>query len=88
MPHLLFKTAYTSAILVVLSLLGTLTLHADPGVFDNRIVFGQSAALKGPAGCSLLDLASITCLTSENARYVRHRGTGARWIRASSNCPR
>ena len=49
MPNLLLKTAYTSAILVVLSLLGTLTLHADPGVFDDRIVFGQSAALKGPA---------------------------------------
>jgi hypothetical protein len=50
MPNLLLKTAYTSAILVVLSLLGTLTLHADPGVFDDRLVFGQSAALKGPAG--------------------------------------
>jgi len=50
MPNLLLKTAYTSAILVVLSLLGTLTLHADPGVSDDRIVFGQSAALKGPAG--------------------------------------
>jgi len=36
MPNLLLKTAYTSAILVVLSLLGTLTLHADPGVFDDR----------------------------------------------------
>ena len=27
----------------------TLTARADPGVFDDRIVFGQSAALKGPA---------------------------------------
>ena len=50
MPNLLLKTAYTSAILVVVSLLGTPTLHADPGVFDDRLVFGQSAALKGPAG--------------------------------------
>ena len=25
------------------------TLRAEPGVFDDRIVFGQSAALKGPA---------------------------------------
>src|SRR5262245_39693398 len=23
--------------------------HAEPGVFDNRIVFGQSAAFEGPA---------------------------------------
>jgi ABC-type branched-subunit amino acid transport system substrate-binding protein len=43
------KAIFTSAILVVLSLLGTLTLRADPGVFDDRIVFGQSAALRGPA---------------------------------------
>src|SRR5215470_13963361 len=50
MPNPLLKTVYTFAILLVLSLLGTLTLHADPGVFDDRIVFGQSAALKGPAG--------------------------------------
>src|SRR5690242_21353097 len=49
MPNQLLKTAYTSVILLVSSLLGTLTLHADPGVFDDRIVFGQSAALKGPA---------------------------------------
>jgi hypothetical protein len=37
------------ATVILLSLLGTLTLRADPGVFDDRIVFGQSAALKGPA---------------------------------------
>src|SRR5215471_3822228 len=43
------KTIPTSALVVALSLLGTLTLRADPGVFDDRIVFGQSAALKGPA---------------------------------------
>ena len=35
--------------LIVLSLLGTLVVHADPGVLDDRIVFGQSAALRGPA---------------------------------------
>jgi ABC-type branched-subunit amino acid transport system substrate-binding protein len=34
--------------LIVLSLLGTLVVHADPGVFDDRIVFGQSAVLRGP----------------------------------------
>jgi branched-chain amino acid transport system substrate-binding protein len=44
------KMRCTSAILVVLNLVGTLTLHAEPGVFDDRIVFGQSASLKGPAG--------------------------------------
>ena len=49
MPISVLKTIPTSAIVVVLSLLGTLTLRADPGVFDDRIVFGQSAALKGPA---------------------------------------
>jgi branched-chain amino acid transport system substrate-binding protein len=31
------------------NLVSTLTARADPGVFDDRIVFGQSAALKGPA---------------------------------------
>jgi ABC-type branched-subunit amino acid transport system substrate-binding protein len=31
------------------NLVSALTAHADPGVFDDRIVFGQSAALKGPA---------------------------------------
>jgi branched-chain amino acid transport system substrate-binding protein len=30
-------------------LLMALAAHADPGVFDNRIVFGQSAAFDGPA---------------------------------------
>jgi branched-chain amino acid transport system substrate-binding protein len=50
MPKSFLKRICTPAILVVLSLVGSLTLHADPGVFDDRIVFGQSAALKGPAG--------------------------------------
>jgi branched-chain amino acid transport system substrate-binding protein len=49
MPISLLKTIFSSAIPIVLSLLGTLTVHADPGVFDDRIVFGQSAALRGPA---------------------------------------
>jgi ABC-type branched-subunit amino acid transport system substrate-binding protein len=49
MPSSFLKTIFTSAILVLLSLLGTPTLSAEPGVFDDRIVFGQSAALKGPA---------------------------------------
>ena len=49
MPISVLKTIPTSAIVIVLSLLGTLTLRAEPGVFDDRIVFGQSAALKGPA---------------------------------------
>jgi ABC-type branched-subunit amino acid transport system substrate-binding protein len=31
------------------NLVSTLTARADPGIFDDRIVFGQSAALKGPA---------------------------------------
>ena len=45
----LIKAIPTSATVILLSLLGTLTVRADPGVFDDRIVFGQSAALKGPA---------------------------------------
>jgi branched-chain amino acid transport system substrate-binding protein len=49
MPISLLKTIFSSAIPIVLSLLGTLTVHADLGVFDDRIVFGQSAALRGPA---------------------------------------
>src|SRR6476619_1309565 len=49
MPISVLKTIPTSAIVVVLSLLGNLTLRAEPGVFDDRIVFGQSAAFEGPA---------------------------------------
>src|ERR1700758_5878468 len=49
MPISILKTIPTSATVVVLSLRGPLPLRADPGVFDDRIVFGQSAALKGPA---------------------------------------
>ena len=43
------KAILAPAIVVALNLLWTLTARADPGVFDDRIVFGQSAALKGPA---------------------------------------
>ena len=39
----------TFATVILLSLVGTPTLCAEPGVFDDRIVFGQSADLKGPA---------------------------------------
>ena len=49
MPSLFLKAIFTSAILALLSLFGSLSLSAEPGVFDDRIVFGQSAALKGPA---------------------------------------
>jgi hypothetical protein len=42
MPISIQKAIYISVIVVVLSLLGTLTLRAEPGVFDDRIVFGQS----------------------------------------------
>src|SRR6516162_3153141 len=38
-----------SAIAGALGLLGILTLRAEPGVSDDHIVFGQSAALRGPA---------------------------------------
>ena len=35
--------------IVAFNLVWILAARADPGVFDDRIVFGQSAALKGPA---------------------------------------
>ena len=49
MPVTCLNATARSAAVILLSLLGTLPLRADPGVFDDRIVFGQSAALKGPA---------------------------------------
>ena len=49
MPISVLNTTATLVTVILLSLVGTLTLRADPGVFDDRIVFGQSAALKGPA---------------------------------------
>jgi len=39
----------TLTIIFCALVVGTLAARADPGVFDDRIVFGQSAALKGPA---------------------------------------
>jgi ABC-type branched-subunit amino acid transport system substrate-binding protein len=49
MPVSRLNATATSAALILLSLLGAVPTRADPGVFDDRIVFGQSAALKGPA---------------------------------------
>ena len=49
MPVSRLNATATSAALILLSLLGSLPTRADPGVFDDRIVFGQSAALKGAA---------------------------------------
>ena len=49
MPVSRLNATATSAALILLSLLGALPTRADPGVFDDRIVFGQSAALKGAA---------------------------------------
>jgi ABC-type branched-subunit amino acid transport system substrate-binding protein len=43
------KPVLAPAIVVTLNLVWILAARADPGVFDDRIVFGQSAALKGPA---------------------------------------
>jgi ABC-type branched-subunit amino acid transport system substrate-binding protein len=43
------KIALTPAIVVAFNLVWILAARADPGVFDDRIIFGQSAALKGPA---------------------------------------
>jgi ABC-type branched-subunit amino acid transport system substrate-binding protein len=43
------KVIFAPAIVVILNLVWILAARADPGVFDDRIVFGQSAALKGPA---------------------------------------
>jgi branched-chain amino acid transport system substrate-binding protein len=43
------KVVLATTIVVTLNLVWILAAHAEPGVFDDRIVFGQSAALKGPA---------------------------------------
>src|SRR5262245_2572969 len=43
------KVILAPAIVVAFNLVWILGARADPGVFDDRIVFGQSAALKGPA---------------------------------------
>jgi branched-chain amino acid transport system substrate-binding protein len=49
MRILVIKFVLASALIVTLSLLWIPAASADPGVFNKRIVFGQSAALKGPA---------------------------------------
>jgi hypothetical protein len=41
--------AILGSAIVAFNLVWILAARADPGVFDDRIVFGQSAALKGPA---------------------------------------
>jgi ABC-type branched-subunit amino acid transport system substrate-binding protein len=43
------KPILTSAIVVAFNVAWLLAARAEPGVFDDRIVFGQSAALKGHA---------------------------------------
>jgi hypothetical protein len=42
-------TALCGALLPAVPALAIAPLGSDPGVFDDRIVFGQSAALKGSA---------------------------------------
>lgn len=50
------KAVLAPAIVVTLNLAWILAARADPGVFDDRIVFGQSAALKGPAAALGLEM--------------------------------
>ena len=49
MHNSLNKTALTSIVLFALVSAVPFAAQAEPGVFDDRIVFGQSAAFKGPA---------------------------------------
>ena len=49
MPLSSLRGTLVSAIAGALGLLGILSLRAEPGVSDDRIAFGQSAALRGPA---------------------------------------
>ena len=49
MRIMVLKAIPASAIVITLNLIWITAVRADPGVFDDRIVFGQSAALKGPA---------------------------------------
>ena len=49
MRSLLLKTVLASAVILSVNLPWAPTACADPGVFKDRIVFGQSAALKGDA---------------------------------------
>lgn len=43
------RTALAFVVIVALNVDLVIVARADPGVFDDRIVFGQSAAFKGPA---------------------------------------
>ncbi len=49
MHNSLNRTALTSIVFFALVSAVPLAAQAEPGVFDDRIVFGQSAAFKGPA---------------------------------------
>ncbi len=49
MPSSLNRIALTSIVLCALVTAVHFSAQAEPGVFDDRIVFGQSAAFKGPA---------------------------------------
>jgi branched-chain amino acid transport system substrate-binding protein len=49
MRIVVLKFVLAPALIVTLNLLWIPAASADPGVFDERIVFGQSAPLKGPA---------------------------------------
>ena len=49
MHNTLNRTALTSIVLFALVSAVPFAAQAEPGVFDDRIVFGQSAAFKGPA---------------------------------------
>lgn len=49
MHNSLNRTALTSIVLFALVSAVPFAAQAEPGVFDDRIVFGQSAAFKGPA---------------------------------------
>ena len=43
------RTVLSLAVTLVLLVAAPWKVHAEPGVYENRIVFGQSAAFKGPA---------------------------------------
>ena len=44
------KSAIATAWMIAATLAAVSVVRAEPGVFEDRIVFGQSAALEGPAG--------------------------------------
>src|ERR1700746_794831 len=49
MRIMVLKAIPASAIVITLNLIWITAVRADPGVFDDRIVFDQSHALRGPA---------------------------------------